>query len=423
MQKTNLEKIGRKITLTLLAGQSLFSASSIISFTVSSIIVVELAGANKGWAGVPATLSLVGAAMVAYPMGRTMDRFGRRPGLALGYLFGIVGTLVAGWAVINQSLLQFLLGSLLFGLSRGTNDLGRYASADANPASQRARAISLVVLGGTFGSIAGPIIIDWVSNLASQIGLPVLSGPWFAASILLAFSLLLIILFLRPDPQIIGKQWAALEPTLSVDQEQEKGRSYREIFRDPNTKLATGALIFGQLAMVTVMTITPLHMHGHHHTLAAISWVIMAHTLGMFGLSFLTGWLVDKLGQAWIILLGGIILVMACLLAPLWDNVFFLAVALFLLGLGWNFCFVAGSALLATVLKSNEKGRIQGLTDTLVNITAGIGSMGSGLVFAAFGFWTMSWLSILIAVQPVVLVILLHFFKGKTALGESAASS
>ena len=115
MPITNLEKTGRKITQTLLAGQSLFSASSIISFTVSSIIVVELAGDNNQWAGVPATLSLVGAAMVAYPMGRLMDRFGRRPGLSLGYLFGIVGALVAGWAVINQSLPQFLLGSLFFG--------------------------------------------------------------------------------------------------------------------------------------------------------------------------------------------------------------------------------------------------------------------------------------------------------------------
>ena len=347
-----------------------------------------------------------------------MDRFGRRPGLSLGYLFGIAGALVAGWAVINRSLLPFLLGTLFFGLTRGTSDLGRYAAADANPARLRARAISLVVLGGTFGSIAGPIIIDWVSNLASRIGLPVLSGPLFAATVLLSFALLTINLFLRPDPQTIGKQWADLEPALSVDQE--KGRSYREIFVNPNTKLATGALIFGQLAMATVMTITPLHMHGHHHTLAAISWVIMAHTLGMYGLSFLTGWMVDKLGQTRIILLGGFILVTACLLAPLWDNGITLALALFLLGLGWNFCFVAGSALLATVTKPNEKGRIQGLTDTLVNIAAGIGSMGSGLVFAAFGFWTMSWLSILIAVQPLVLVIFLHFFRGKATLEESA---
>jgi len=181
-------------------------------------------------------------------------------------------------------------------------------------------------------------------------------------------------------------------------------------------------MICGQLAMVTVMTITPVHMHSHQHNLASISWVIMAHTLGMFGLSFMTGWLADRLGQNRIILLGGLLLVAACLLAPLWDNVFWLALALFLLGLGWNFCFVAGSALLASVLRASEKGRVQGLTDGLVYVASGIGSTGSGLVFAAAGFLVMSWLSIVIGLVPVLLVLFWPVLTRLSPLEEFASS-
>jgi MFS family permease len=97
---------------------------------------------------VPSTLTMIGAALIAYPMGRFMDRFGRRKGLSVGFLLGIAGALTGGWAVIRRSLPLFLLGTLFFGFNRGTNSLGRYASADANPPRLRARAISLVVMGG-----------------------------------------------------------------------------------------------------------------------------------------------------------------------------------------------------------------------------------------------------------------------------------
>lgn len=399
----NLEKMGRKITLTLLASQSLFSAALIISFTVSAIVVVELAGGDKRWAGVPTTLVLVGAATMAAPMGRLMDRFGRRPGLSLGYFFGVLGCLLAGWAVISQSLPLFLIGTLCLGFNRSANDLGRYAAAEANPIHRRARAISWVVMGGTFGSITGPFIVEWVSSLAEQWVIPLFSAPWFAASAILLLALLLLNIFLRPDPQTIAKEYNLVEIDPAADSG--PGRAYRDIFRQPQTKIATGAMVCGQLAMVAVMVITPIHMHDHQHAIGSISWVIMAHTLGMFGLSFVTGWLVDKVGPARMIVLGGIVLALSCLMAPLWDSVGWLALSLFLLGLGWNFCFVAGSSLLTSVLRANEKGRIQGTTDALVYIASGVGSIGSGFILNSFSFLVMSWLTIIIALVPILLVL------------------
>ncbi len=411
----NLEKLGQKITVALVAAQSLFSASFIMVFTVGSIIAVELAGDNSRWTGVPSTLVLVGAASMAYPVGRLMDRAGRRPGLALGYIFGILGAGVAGLAVVNASLFTFLVGVLLIGLTKGANDLGRYAAAEANGPSQRARAISLIVLAGTVGSITGPGLIKWTGILAIRAGLPELSGPWFAAAIFLGLALVIITVFLRPDPHQIARQLAAQVP--QPDVLSQMGRSFQEILSsDHRAKIAVSAMVFGQLTMVLVMTITPVHMHSHQHEIADISWVIMAHTLGMFGLSFLVGWLVDRLGRIKIITVGGLVLIAACVLAPLSTEVLWLAVALFLLGLGWNCCFVAGSTLLADVLRPHEKGRIQGLSDATVNIASGVGSLGGGLVFAAIGYMAMNWIGIVVALIPLVLVLVLRSARSETLL-------
>jgi MFS family permease len=242
-----------------------------------------------------------------------------------------------------------------------------------------------------------------------------LSGPWFAAALFLALGLVIINLFLRPDPLQIARQLAPFEPDQGLLQR--AGRSFQEILRaDHRAKVAISAMIFGQLTMVLVMTVTPVYMHDHNHEIGAISWVIMAHTLGMFGLSFVVGWLVDRLGRTIMILVGGLILIASCLLAPLYTEVYGLATALFLLGLGWNCCFVAGSTLLSDLLRPQEKGRIQGLVDASVNVTSGVGSLGGGLVFAAIGFTAMNWIGIVVAVIPLLLVLFLRAIRAKVSL-------
>ncbi len=405
---TTSNRLNKKITFTLLAGQSLFSASMIMAFTIGSIIAVELAG-NDRWVGVPSTLVVIGAALMAYPIGRLMDRVGRRIGLSLGYLLGITGMLVTGFAVISQSLPVYLLGIFGLGLTKGVLDQGRYAAAEASPESKRARAISWVVLGGTAGSILGPSLIKATGNTAISFGMPEMSGPWFAGALFFLLSLLLINIFLRPDPQQIARERAATRNKNRLSPaDTGHARSTREIFQQPAVKMAAAALIFGQLAMVVVMTMTPLHMHRHSHGLGPISWVIMAHTLGMFGLSFVTGWMVDRLGRAPLIIAGGLVLAFSCAIAPLNAGVPWLIVSLFLLGLGWNFCFVAGSALLSDALRPEERGRIQGLTDTMINAVSGMGSIGGGLIFAASGYLSISWLSVLFSLVPVAMVLLLR---------------
>ena len=150
-------------------------------------------------------------------------------------------------------------------------------------------------------------------------------------------------------------------------------------------RLALAAMVIGQFVMTLIMSITALHMEHNGHGMQDISWVLMAHTLGMFGLAIVTGWLIQRVGQVNMILVGGSVLVLSAIVAPLSPDFMPLAASLFLLGLGWNFCFIAGSSLLSNSLAAHERVRAQGFGETFVSIASGVASLGSFVLFAYGG--------------------------------------
>ena len=154
------------------------------------------------------------------------------------------------------------------------------------------------------------------------------------------------------------------------------------------------------------MVITSLHMREHDHNLRDISAVIASHTFGMYAFSVISCRLSDKWGRGWVILIGAFTLLLACITAPLSPNVLPLAVSLFLLGLGWNFCFVGGSALLADQLSPAERARTQGTNDLLVGLASAVGSLGSGFLFAASNYTVISIVSGIIALIPLAMALL-----------------
>jgi len=400
---TNLQKSAPKIIWTLSAAQGLFSTGAITAFAVGAIVAVDLGGGNPGWTGVPGTLMLVGAAAFASVVGRIMDSFGRRVGLTLSYALSSAGLLIAGFGAVQASLIMFLLGVLLFGFGRGGIELSRYAAAEVSELSKRGRAISIVVLSGVIGSIAGPPLITLSNTMGQRFGLPDLSGPWFIGAVCLMLGTLLVFALLRPDPSEIARQMEVPDTTLPT--ELVEARSFGVVLQDKRTKLSILAMILGQVAMVIVMTITPIHMRGLEHEIGAISLVLTAHTLGMFGLSLLSGYLADSIGRVHLIFGGGIILVAACALAPLADTVVWLSFTLFMLGLGWNFTFVGGSAMLDDVLRISEKGKIQGIADALVKVASGFSGLGSGLLFSRLGYDFTSWGTIILAIVIIAAAI------------------
>jgi MFS family permease len=410
MDPKNIARYGRRTIGILFTAQSLFSAGYVILFTISSILAVKMGG-STAWTGVPITLILAGAALGAWPIGRFMDRHGRRLGLSIGQLCGFAGSLMAGAAILSGRLGLFLAGLFFLGVSRGTLDMGRYAAADANPTHLRARAISLVVLGGTVGAFVGPSLLKVINRFEAAHGLPSMSVPWFVMAAVLLLSFVLVFGFLRPDPLDIAKIHAVKEG--NPHDAAASGRTFGAIIQDRRFVVAVLSIVCGHLVMYLVMTVTPVFMNECHHAITAISWVIVAHMFGMYGLSFFVGWLIDRFGRLPMIVVGCLLLVASCLMAPLSNGAIWLALVLFLVGLGWNCCFVAGSALLSDILQPAERGRTQGLVDTLINFAAGTGSLSSGFLFASMGFNIMVWISLFVSLIPCVLIWSLSYKTSK----------
>ncbi len=157
--------------------------------------------------------------------------------------------------------------------------------------------------------------------------------------------------------------------------------------------------------MVMLMGITALHMEEHHHPLSSVSVVISAHTVGMFAFSLVSGRLVDQLGRGTVITMGALALVVAGLTAPLSREVGPIALALFLLGLGWNFCYVGGSVLLADQLAPSERAKTQGMNDLMIGLLSAVGSLGSGFVVATLGYAAMGVICAGTASIPLMLLL------------------
>ena len=367
----------QRLTGALFLSQSLFSAAMIAAFTLTPILAAELGGSDNV-AGVPNTLTLLGRAAAAYPIGWLFDKVGRRLGLSIGFALALAGAVLTVWSVMNVSFIGFCAGAALMGMGRGGSDQARYVAAEIQTADRRAKVIGLIVFAGTVGAVGGPLLVGPSARLAEAWDFLGDTGPYLAAIGLYAVGLLTIFLFLRPDPKQISQALEAENPDKEPDV---PARPLTKIFIQPTVLLAVAAMAIGQLVMALIMVITPLHMDHHNHSTESVSFVIMAHTLGMFGLSSVTGWLIDRYGRIPLIVAGAALLIVSGILAPLSVALVNLAVALFLLGLGWNFCFIAGSSLLADALAARERARAQGASEVLVSLATGVGSLGTGAVF------------------------------------------
>ena len=379
----------RRINVTLFSAQSLFGAAIIATFPMFTILAAEMAG--DAAAGVPQTVSMIGRAAVAYPIGLLMDRFGRRMGFSLGFMLSIYGLVLSAAAVRWDSFWLLCLGGALLGVGQASSGQIRFAAAEVVTGSQRAKSIGLIVFAGTLGAVGGPLVIAPSEVWAADFGLAAQMGPFLVAALFMTLALVLTFVFLRPDPLQLGLALAAEE---SAEEEDPvplaPARPVREILRGRQVRLAIAAMVIGQLVMTLLMVITPLHMSRNAYDTQAISWVIMAHTLGMFGLSSVTGRLVGRLGSVPMIVIGSGILIVAGLMTPVGTGFWLLATSLFLLGLGWNVCFIAGSSLLSDALAANERGRVQGTNEMLVALASGAGSLGTGTAFAFGGIVAVS---------------------------------
>lgn len=373
----------RRTLRVLLASQVLAGAGLAAGVTVGALLAEEMLGSTSS-AGVPAALFTLGSAAAALLVGRLSQRAGRRIGLAAGYAAGALGGagIVAAAALDAVGLL--LVAMLVYGSGMATNLQARYAGADLAEPSRRGTAVSAVLVATTLGAVAGPNLVDVTGGWAETLGIPRLAGPFMLAAAAYAAGGLVVVALLRPDPLLAARALAA-----APDPASRQASAPVSDDGDPAiVRVAAACMVVAQVVMVAVMTMTPIHMRDHGHGLAATGLVISIHVAAMFLPSPLTGVLADRWGRRPTIVAGGAVLLAAGLLAAVApaDATALLAVALGLLGLGWNLALIGGTALVTDATPPATRARTQGSVDLGVALAGAVGGLGSGVVVAGTGY-------------------------------------
>ena len=396
-QTDGVREIGlrRKLTGLFLGGVGLTNTGAIAALTISPLAAEEISGFAT-WSGFPGALSVLGTATGTTLLAEVMRRWGRRNGLVASYSVAAVGSAAAVGAVAVGALYLLLAAMFIVGLGRSADAMSRYLIADLYPVERRASAIGWLVWTGTIGAVLGPNSLGPASRLAEELGLPPFAGPYIVPLTIYVLVVLLYIVFLRPDPG-----------TLVVD-EGTAGRELAkvrlpELFRSGTVRIALAVLVVGQVVMVFIMAMTPVYLRQSGHGLGVIGLVMSSHIIGMFLFSPVTGRLVDRWGQLRVILAGQAVLLVAALSAYLAPptEIPLVAAALFLLGLGWNLGFVAGSSLLSSGLSPDRRVRLQGVSDSVIWSSAAVASASSGLVLASLGYDALCLIAALLLVIPV----------------------
>lgn len=390
----------RRVLTVLVSAQILSGAGLAAGITVGALLAQDMLGSTS-LAGLPSGLFTAGSALAAIAVGRLSQARGRRPGLAAGYLTGALGSLgVIAAAVANNPIMLFV-ALFVYGAGTATNLQARYAGADLATASHRGRAVSTVLVATTLGGVVGPNLVAPTGTLARPLGIPYLAGPFLLAALAYALAALVLAIWLRPDPLLLAREIGAADsitPMTTTDISSADGSG---------KGIAAGGFVMAltQLVMVAIMTMTPVHMLDHGHGTAAAGLVIAVHVGAMYLPSPLTGWLVDRFGRLPVAATSGVTLLAAGLLAGLapGESIALLALALALLGLGWNLGLVAGTAIITDTVPLATRAKTQGTVDVSIAVAGATGGMGSGLVVAATNYPTLALAGgvIALAVVPI----------------------
>jgi MFS family permease len=387
--------VGRN-TLILAATMAVYSAVLQLVAAVSSITFVLVTGVH-GLLGLGPAIFLVASALTAVPAGQAMDRLGRRPVVAAGFLSAAAGCGLVALATGVDSAPLLILGFLMTGAASGIALLIRTAAGDMYPPERRARGISYVLFGSVFGAILGPAVFGPLFA-DRELDAAALTVPWLVAGGISLLALVLVLL-VRPDPKRIAEVIAAGDGV----PEGPSAAPLREILVRPGVRPAMLAALASFGVMVSVMNLSGyVVVEHHHHEQGDVFPIIGAHVLGMYALVLVVGTVIDRIGRP-VALAAGLLVMAASTLGLLWiESVGATALLLFGLGVGWNLSFVAATAQLVDAAAPSERGRLLGLND-LVSALLGAGlALVGGYALDAIGVAALALGATVIVAAPVL---------------------
>lgn len=379
----------RRTLIVVIISQIFGGAGLAAGITVGALIAQNMLGTDN-FTGVPTALFTLGSAGAALLVGRLSQRHGRSLGLGVGFLTGGIGAIGVVIATMINSLILLLLSLLIYGTGMATNLQARYAGTDLANSKHRATAVSMAMMFTTFGAVAGPNLVNVTGNFALSMGIPRLAGPFILAAAAYILAGLVLLLFLRPDPLLVASAIALREKadgnTLSVNETNYTASSRRGI------TIGAMVMILTQIVMVAIMTMTPVHMKHHGYGLGDVGLVIGIHIGSMYLPSLITGILVDKIGRTAMAMASGVTLLLAGIVAAIApvDSMPLLILGLGLLGLGWNFGLISGTALIVDATTPLNRAKVQGSVDVFIALAGASGGALSGMVVAHSSYATLA---------------------------------
>jgi MFS family permease len=403
-------------TVGVLAGSQVLGGIAVAGSVAAGSLIAASVSGSEGVAGLAQTFGVLGAAIFALPLARIALSRGRRASLALGYGLGAAGALVVIAGALWSSIYVVLLGCLFVGVASASGYQARYAAVDLAADDKRGRQLSYVVWAATIGAVLGPNLLEPSGMLGSALGFPELAGPYIVTAVTLAAAVAILVIFLRPDPYLLAaKLRAAVDKTAQKEFAKPRLRDgIGHLKTNPGALLGMITIAIGHVAMVMVMVMTPIYMAHVDVTLTLIGLVISVHVAGMYALSPIVGWGVDKFGRMRIVYTGIAILLLSCVVAGLSpaDNVVMLGIGLFLLGLGWSCTLISGSTLLVDDVGPVERPSVQGLSDLVMN---GAGAVGGAIAGVIVAFSSYSVLCAVAAIPVLALLVLAPVLARKAA--------
>ncbi|WP_254846757.1 MFS transporter [Oceanobacillus sojae] len=398
------KQLYKKTLIIVIMSQIFGGAGLAAGITVGALLAQEMLGTDSV-TGVPTALFTLGSAGAALLVGRLSQRYGRRFGLSAGFLTGGIGAIGVIISALMSSIVLLFISLFIYGAGSATNLQARYAGTDLAKSNQRAKAVSMAMVSTTFGAVAGPNLVEVMGDFSKFLGIPALAGPFILAAAAYILAGLVLLFYLRPDPLLVTKAISNLKNKAGNRQSEQSiellPKNKRGIFAGASVMILT------QFVMTAIMTMTPIHMGHHGHDLQAVGLVIGFHVGAMYFPSLITGSLVDRVGRAFMAVTSAITLLASGALAAFGpaDSMTVLIGALVLLGLGWNFGLISGTAILVDSTSFDNRAKTQGTVDVWIALSGALGGGISGLIVANSSYAILSIAGALLSLLLIPIII------------------
>lgn len=375
------------------------------------VLLAEEVTSSETWAGLARTASTLGAAFLGLPLGMLAARFGRRAALASGWWVSALGAAILIAAAQWSLTVPMFLGLLFIGAGTVTSLQSRFAATDRARPQNQAKALALIVWVGTLGMVLGPNLGVPGGAIGEVTGLTVFAGAFAIAAVCLAVAGLVVFVFLRPDPlagrspevRQAGKSGAGLVRTPL--RERARGAVVELRYNRP-ARTAVIAVVTAQVVMVSVMTMTPAHVSHHGGSVEFVGMTISLHILGMYALAPLVGLITDRVGHRATVGIGIVVFGVSLTVGAVSpERPAAVVASLILLGVGWSFVNVAGSALFSQVVPDENRATAQGGVDALSNLCGAVAAFASGPLMALTSFRLLCIIAMVVLVPLIIVTV------------------